>query len=59
MTLQKDIMVSYFNWADSATRAIHFHVEWVFVMAKMVAQWADSITNNIPLKRPTKWWVEG
>lgn len=56
MTGARDAMVSYTNTVDKPRR-IYFQINWLKKIALLAAKNVDSL--DLPLKKPTKWWIEG
>ena len=59
MSSAKDQGVSYVNLINEPHRKIHFHIEWWIKVARSIARTLDKKESMLPLKRPTKWWLEG
>ena len=55
----RDADVSYTNWMDNPDRSIHFHGDWISLLALPIAQALDASEKNLPFSRPIKWWIEG
>jgi hypothetical protein len=64
MTKYEGQAVSYVNrllerGASETGRFIHFHIEWLRLMAVELASTVDALAPTIPRSLPVDWWIEG
>ena len=56
MTMKANQCVSYVN--KITERRIHFHVEWLALLAIELAKVLDELDTKLPLPVPEQWWIK-